>query len=117
MGHLCTWMTIRTPLFVLYCIVLCCVVLCCVVLCCVVLCCVVLCCVVLCCVVLCCVVLCCVVLCCVVLCTVAIAASVRVVQDWFAQCHLQQFAKAKEHLKRRCGMVTPRVKGEMERLL
>ena len=25
---------------------------------------------------------------------------------------LQQFAKAKEHLKRRCGMVTPSVKGE-----
>ena len=72
MGHLCTWMTIRTPRFVL---------------------------------------------CCVVLCEIAIAASVRVVQAWFAQCHLQQLAKAEEHLKRRCGMVTPRVKGEMERLI
>ena len=34
------------------------------------------------------------------------AASVRAVQDWFAHRRLQQFAKA-EHLKRRCGMVTP----------
>ena len=45
------------------------------------------------------------------------AASVRAVQDWFAHRRLQQFAKAEEHLKRRRGMVTARVKGEMERLL
>ena len=45
------------------------------------------------------------------------AGSVRAVQDWFAHRRLQQFAKAEEHLKRRCGMVTPRVKGEVERLL
>ena len=44
------------------------------------------------------------------------AASVRL-QNWFARGRLQQFAKAEEHLKRRCGMVTPRVKGEVERLL
>ena len=44
-------------------------------------------------------------------------ASVCAVQDWFAHRRLQQFAKAEEHLKRRCGMVTPGVKGEVERLL
>ena len=30
---------------------------------------------------------------------------------------LQQFAKAEEHHKQRCGMVAPGVKGEVERLL
>ena len=36
---------------------------------------------------------------------------------WFAHHHMQQFAKAGEHLKWRCGMVTPGVKGEVECLL
>ena len=45
------------------------------------------------------------------------AASVRVVHDWFAHHHWQKFAKAEQHLKPRYGMVTPGVKGEVERLL
>ena len=55
---------------------------------------------------------------------VALAASgttdakhVEAFQKWFARRCLQQFAKAEEHLKQRCGMVTPGVKGEVECLL
>ena len=35
----------------------------------------------------------------------------------FVVATCSNFAKAKEHLKRRCGMVTRGVKGEVERLL
>ena len=45
------------------------------------------------------------------------AKHVEAFQKWFAHRRLQQFAKAEEHLKRRCGMVAPGVKGEVERLL
>ena len=45
------------------------------------------------------------------------AKHVEAVQKWFAHRRLQQFAKAEEHLKWRCGMVTPGVKGEFECLL
>ena len=45
------------------------------------------------------------------------AKHVEAVQKWFAHRRLQNFPKAKEHLKWRFGMVTPGVKGEVERLL
>ena len=44
-------------------------------------------------------------------------ASVCAVHNWFAHYSLQQFAEAEEHLKRRCGMVTPGMKGEVACLL
>ena len=44
-------------------------------------------------------------------------AKLEAAQEWFAHRRLQQLAKAEEHLKRWCGMVTPGVKGEVERLL
>ena len=57
------------------------------------------------------------------ICAVALAAvgttdakHVEAVQKWFAHRRLQQFGKAEEHLKRRCGMVTPCVRGEVEHL-
>ena len=45
------------------------------------------------------------------------AKHVEAVQKWCTHHCLQQLAKAEEYLKRRCGMVTLGVKGEVERLL
>ena len=58
------------------------------------------------------------------ICAVALAAfgttdakHAEAVQKWFAHRRLQQFAKAEEHLKWWCGMVTRGVKSEVEHLL
>ena len=45
------------------------------------------------------------------------AKHIEAVQKWFAHHPLHQFAKAEEHLKRRCGMVTLGVKGEVKRFV
>ena len=45
------------------------------------------------------------------------AKHVEAVKKRFAHRRLQRFAKAEEHVKRRCTMVTPGVKGEVECLL